>query len=380
MDKVNIVKCKDYDYGKVINSVKECLDSLDGIKKIEKGSRVLVKTNLLKKNKPEDAVTTHPYIVEGVVRYLQDLDCKVIVGDSPGGPFTKRILKGIYETSGLIGVQERTNCELNYDVDSKDIYNKNAEFMKHMKIVKAFDEVDYVVSCAKLKTHGMMTYTGAVKNLFGVIPGVTKADYHLKMNDPNNFANMLLDICEYIKPVFSIIDAIECMEGNGPSSGDIRKVGLIMASEDPYLLDYWAVKVAGIDYKLVPTITESLKRNLLKSSDIERFSLDVGAYDIKPFKLPDSANVNFIGGRVPGFVEEFIINSLRPVPAINKEICISCKICLENCPAKVIVMENGKPKINTKNCIRCFCCHELCPKKAIDIKEHPLHRLVFGQK
>ena len=276
MDMVSIVKCIEYDYNEVLNSVKKCLDGIEGIKKIEKGSRVLVKTNLLKKNKPEDGVTTHPYIVEGVVRYLQDLDCQVIVGDSPGGPLTKRILKGIYETSGLIGVQERTGCELNYDVDSKDIYNENAEFVKHMKIVKAFDEVDYVVSCAKLKTHGMMTYTGAVKNLFGVIPGVTKADYHLKMNDSNNFANMLLDICEYINPVFFIIDAIECMEGNGPSSGDIRKVGLIMASENPYLLDYFAVKVAGIDYKLVPTITESLKRNLLKISDIEKIPLNIG--------------------------------------------------------------------------------------------------------
>ncbi|WP_394354620.1 DUF362 domain-containing protein [Paratissierella segnis] len=68
------------------------------------------------------------------------------------------------------------------------------------------------------------------------------------------------------------------------------------------------------------------------------------------------------------------------MPVVNKGKCISCKICMENCPAKVITMQNSKPKINTKNCIRCFCCHELCPKKAIDIKEHPIHRLIFGQK
>lgn len=377
MDIVNIVKCKDYDYDEVINSVKKCLEGLDGIKKIKKGSRVLVKTNLLKKNKPEDAVTTHPYIVEGVVRYLQGMGCNVIIGDSPGGPFNKRILKGIYEASGLMGVQMRTNCELNYDVTTKDVYIENAKYLKQMKIVKVFDEVDYVISCAKLKTHGMMTFTGAVKNLFGVIPGVTKAEYHFKLNDPNHFANMLLDICDYIKPVFSIIDAIECMEGNGPSSGDIRKVGLIMASENPYLLDYWAVNIAGIDYKLVPTITESLKRGLLKESEM---AIDVKSYNIAPFKLPNSININFIGGRVPQFVEEFINNSFRPLPIVHNEICISCRICADNCPAKIINMDSGKPIINTKKCIRCFCCHELCPKKAIDIKKHPIHKMIFGNK
>lgn len=380
MDIVSVVKCQDYDYEKVIKSVSDCLNNIEGLNKIEKGSKVLVKTNLLKRNKPEDAVTTHPFVVEGVVRYLQSKGCSVIVGDSPGGPFNERILKSIYDAAGILGVAERTGCELNYDTSTKDIFNENAKVLKNMKIVKAFDEVDYVISCAKLKTHVMMKYTGAVKNLFGVIPGVIKAEYHFKMNEENHFANVLIDICDYVKPVFSIIDGIDCMEGDGPSSGDVRRVGIIMAAQNPYLLDYVATTIVGIDSYIVPTIEQSLERGLFNPKDYEVSGVDLDTLDIEPFKMPHSTGVNFVEGRVPKFVENFIMSSLRPIPVINYDECISCAICADNCPPKIISMDSKKPVINTKKCIRCFCCHELCPKKAIVVKKHPIYKALFYRK
>lgn len=376
MNKIGIVKCESYDYEKVLEGVYRSLEKLDSIKDMKPG-RVLVKTNLLKKNKPEHGVTTHPFIVEGVVRFLQDKGHTVVIGDSPGGPFTEGILRGIYEASGLSEVSKRTGCELNYKTDSIDIFNEKAHFLKSMKIVKAFTEVDYVVSCGKLKTHTMMTYTGAVKNLFGVIPGVIKADYHLNMNGIDHFANMLIDICEYVKPVFSILDGIEAMEGDGPSSGDIRHLGLILTGDNPYALDYIATSIAGIED--VPTIIEATKRGLFDSNrdKIEFFGDDISDIKVDPFKLPKSTHVNFVSGKIPKFVEEFILDNIRPYPMIKYDECIACGICANNCPAKVIDMSSGKPIINTKDCIRCFCCHELCPKKAVGIKRHRLHKMIF---
>lgn len=375
MSRIGIIKCKSYEYEKVIEGVFKALNGLDSIKDIEP-CKVLVKTNLLKKNKPEDGVTTHPYVVEGVVRYMQEKGHEVVIGDSPGGPFLAGLLKNYYDTAGLTDVAKRTNCELNFNTESMDVHNENAMFLKNMKIVKAFNDVDYVISCGKLKTHTMMTYTGAVKNLFGVIPGVIKADYHLKMNDINNFANSLIDICEYVKPIFSILDGIEAMEGDGPSSGDIRNLGLILAGDNPYDLDYAATNITGIED--VPTIIESAKRGLLSQIDeITFYGDDISDMSIVPFKLPKSTHVNFVSGRIPKFVEEFLLDSVRPYPMIINDMCISCGICAKNCPAKIISMESGKPIINTKECIRCFCCHELCPKSAVGIKRHPLHRMIF---
>ena len=140
MSKIGIIKCKNYEYEKVLGSVHTSLEGLDSVKKMKPG-KVLVKVNLLKKNKPEDGVTTHPYVVEGVVRFLQERGHDVTIGDSPGGPFLARMLKVIYDASGMTEVAERTGCKLNFDTDSIDIHNESAMYLKNMKVVKAFTEI-----------------------------------------------------------------------------------------------------------------------------------------------------------------------------------------------------------------------------------------------
>ncbi len=216
MSKVHITSCQDYDYQKVEAAVFECFEAMPELReKLFKGARVLIKTNLVMRKSPDDAVTTHPTVVEAIVRYLQGLGCIPIIGDSPGGPYNEWNLKGVYKAAGMTTVAENTGCELNYDIGVVEVKNDKAKFLKTMQLIKIVNDVDFVISAAKLKTHGMMTYTGAVKNLFGVIPGVTKAEYHFKMNNTENFAEHLLDICEYVNPIISIIDAVDGLEGDG---------------------------------------------------------------------------------------------------------------------------------------------------------------------
>lgn len=114
MDRVSIVKCSDYKYDEVDKAVARSLDALEGLKdKIKPGSNALVKVNLLKKNNPDDAVTTHPAVAEAIVRYLQRLGCNVTLGDSPGGPYTEWMLRGIYKATGMAEVaQDQLQPEL----------------------------------------------------------------------------------------------------------------------------------------------------------------------------------------------------------------------------------------------------------------------------
>jgi uncharacterized protein (DUF362 family)/Pyruvate/2-oxoacid:ferredoxin oxidoreductase delta subunit len=380
METVSITNCETYRHEEVEKAVYNCLDNITEIKRIVKqGSKVLVKVNLLKKNVPEEAVTTHPAVVEAIVKYLQGLGCSVIIGDSPGGPFTVKRLTGIYKAAGMLDVANRTGCELNYDTSAVSILNKQAQKLKHIEVIKIATTVDFIVSAAKLKTHGMMVYTGAVKNLFCVIPGLIKAEYHLKMNNPEDFAHHLIDICEYIKPIFTVIDAIEGMEGDGPSAGQKRHVGLILASQNPYALDTAAVSIVGINPLQVPTMRVARERGLF-SGELRELSVkgtQLKDLHIPPFKLPSSLNKSLLSGTVPKFLEQFLVKSLRAKPVFNYAACISCGECERGCPAKIIDMSSGKPIPDLDKCINCFCCHELCPKKAVDIKKHWLCRILF---
>ncbi|HOR87169.1 MAG TPA: DUF362 domain-containing protein [Bacillota bacterium] len=380
MESVSIVRCENYEFNNVKKAVYEALQGITAIKlKIAIGSKVLVKTNLLMRKSPDDAVTTHPAVVEAIVRYLQDMGCSVVIGDSPGGPFTKERLRAVYKAAGMTEVAERTGCELNYDTSAVEMSNSGAKRLKTMQIIRVAREVDFVVSAAKLKTHGMMTYTGAVKNLFGVIPGLIKVDYHMRLNSIENFADHLVDICEAVKPVFSIIDGIEGMEGDGPSAGEKRHLGLILASDNPYVLDRVASKIIGIDPSLIPTIKAASQRGLYDETlgNVEIKGIKPEELHIEPFKLPKSKNINFIGGRLSKALERAIMKNLRPKPVFNHKLCISCGDCKISCPPGVIDMSSGKPIPDLGKCIRCFCCHELCPQKAVSIKKHWLYDIVL---
>jgi uncharacterized protein (DUF362 family)/NAD-dependent dihydropyrimidine dehydrogenase PreA subunit len=380
MNKVHIASCHEYDLDKVEQAVAQCFEAIPQFKeKLFEGAKVLVKTNLVMRKNPEEAVTTHPIVIEAIVRYLQAMGCVPIIGDSPGGPFNEWNLKGVYKAAGMTTVAENTGCGLNYDTSVAEVHNEKAKLLKTMQIIRIVQDVDFVISAAKLKTHGMMTYTGAVKNLFGVIPGIIKADYHLKMNNTANFAEHLVDICEYVNPVFSIIDAIDGMEGDGPTAGIKKHVGLLMASSNPYALDVAASRVAGISHALIPTIVAAEKRGLMSSDykNLEISGVDIDELDIEPFKLPTSININFVGSKVPKFMEKFVVNTFRPQPVFNHDKCVGCEDCKRSCPPNVIKMVNGKPVPDLDKCIRCFCCHELCPIKAVDIKKHWLHEKLF---
>ncbi len=380
METISIAASQTYNYQEVEKAVFSCLHCFPGIKtKMKSGSRVLVKINLLKRNAPEDAVTTHPAVVEAVVRYLQAEGCRVIIGDSPGGPFTVSRLRSVYKAAGMLQVAENTGCELNYDTSAVDVINEKAKKLRHMQVIKVMEEVDFVVSVAKLKTHGMMVYTGAVKNLFGVIPGLIKAEYHFKMKSVENFAHHLIDICEYCSPAFSVIDAIEGMEGDGPSAGQKRHTGLILAAENPYALDTAAAELIGIKPSTIPTIKVAAERGLFSGSihDLQVQGMQLKDIQIPSFALPGSLHENLLAGVLPTFVADFLENTLRAKPVFNYDMCIACGDCQRGCPAGIIDMSSGRPIPELDKCISCFCCHELCPKQAIAIQKHWLHRVLF---
>ena len=178
MKEVSLRSCDSYEYGEVKSKVENLLQDLGGLEKyINKNSTVFIKLNLVAKKSPDEMATTHPMVLKVVAEKLLDLGCRVIVGDSPGGPYTKSSLKGVYKSCGIEEVCEELNIELNYDTSEVKVENPHGKILKYMTVIKTIVEADHVINICKLKTHAMATFTGGVKNLFGVIPGVKKASW-----------------------------------------------------------------------------------------------------------------------------------------------------------------------------------------------------------
>ncbi|WP_432665680.1 DUF362 domain-containing protein [Wukongibacter baidiensis] len=379
MEKVSLIKCDEYDYIKVKSAVEESFNNLGGIEKyIAPGEKVLLKLNLLMKKRPEEATTTHPVFVKALAEVLIKYGAEVIIGDSPGGPFNTSVLKGVYKACGIEEIADEVGATLNYNTNSVEIKNVDGLILKKIRAIEILEEVDKVISVSKLKTHGMMLFTGAVKNMFGIVAGLEKAEYHVRMPNYIDFSNALVDICLAAKPVLSFMDGIVGMEGAGPSAGDPRHVGAVIASESPYHLDVAAAHIIGLDPEKIPTVKRCVERGLCKGNfeDIELFGDNIEEFIIKDFVVPEIRGIDLLEGKIPKFLRDILNGLMQPKPVFLHDKCVGCSDCAENCPPRVIEMVNNKPEVYLEECIRCFCCQELCPVKAVDIHRPLLMKLL----
>ena len=98
-------------------------------------------------------------------------------------------------------------------------------------------KADAIIDLCKLKTHGMMGLTYAIKYFFGSIPGTVKPEFHYRYPRAEDFANVLVDLYEYSKSRLCICDAVVGMEGNGPTQGTPREIGCLIASRNGHMID-----------------------------------------------------------------------------------------------------------------------------------------------
>lgn len=371
IDKIYKYKQETYNLEEIKNIIRLIFEKENILQTIKPQSTVFLKINLLRGASPEKSVTTHPKVVRAVGEILLENGNKVIVGDSPAGPFTKHSLKSIYKECGLIDELENTKIELNYNTETIDIKNDENLKLKTFTTFKALIDADYIINISKLKTHTMMRYTGAVKNMFGSVVGLVKANYHFRLKEADNFAHHLIDICQSIKPDFNIIDGIVGMEGDGPSSGESINSNVILAGKNPYALDKVAIDFIGYNIDDVYTVKLSKERNLF--FDIEIIGDEVTS---RKFKEPKGTQITFLPKGIPPRIEKFLLNQLKAKILFNHKKCISCGDCVRICPAKIIYMnDENKPYYNREKCISCFCCHEVCPVDAIDVKNPILTNL-----
>ena len=343
-------------------------------------SCVLLKPNLLAKHPPEHAVTTHPAVVEAVVRALRRRGVeRILLADSCGGLYNEGGMRALYRVSGLTELCGRLGVEL-WDKTTSAPRTCAGALVHEFNLITPVHLCDFIIDLPKFKTHVMTGMTAAVKNLFGCIPGLQKAEMHMRFPDRERFGQMLCDLAGAIAPDLTILDAIVGMEGDGPAGGSPRALGLLLGGEDVWQIDLAVAALMGLDPQKVPYLAAGIRSGVCAEA-FEPEMLASGSDSLKPisdWKLPGSFSSLTFSDHYPTglrWAGPLVTKLAAPRPVIRRTDCIGCGKCAEICPGHTIQLKGGKAHIDPTGCIRCFCCHEMCPVKAIAVRRIPLFRL-----
>lgn len=373
------------DYNDIQDKVNYLLDSvLDCGKVIKKGMIVFLKTNALSPHPANKAITTHPEVVRAVIRYFKKYDVRIIVGDNPA----TKDMKMVYKVNGTLSVVEEEGVELAANSELKVIESDNYKRYKEFNVSKQIVEADILVNLPKLKTHGLAYFTGAEKNLFGTIYGLEKAQWHVKSSTPLEFGEAMADLYSAIKKemrnkvLINLMDGIEGLEGEGPSTGGSKKeANVLLSSKDAVALDRVAMEIVKLDSSksFISIITNNRGLGEFNLENIKIEGDDLSLFENVKF---EPAKIEEIGIRSLKLVNKYNIkNFVLEHPKFDKNKCIKCGECKKICPPQAITMEKGKvPSVNKNKCIRCWCCTEVCPVNAISKSKRPLIGRLFFKR
>ncbi len=372
---VAVSKCENYAITEVEAVIRAQLESLGACRSFFAGKKVVIKPNLVIPASPDKCITTHPSLVEAAARIISEAGGRIIIAESSGGPYTESMMNISYRVTGIKAAAEKAGVLLNTDTASRPFNAPHAVTSHYFDVIAPVCDADIIINIPKLKTHTLTIMTAAAKNLFGVVPGVDKLETHARYKNQDIFQSALVDLtaalCE-TKTIISIVDAVDAMEGNGPSGGNPRHIGCILSGFNPFAVDLVCAEIIGVPDEVL-MLKYASERGLCPSSVS---SLKLTGDDIGMLKVPDFAKPDTRRSKKLKSLPRF----LSPRPVVSRKKCIGCGICSESCPEKTIVMklEDGakKAEIKDKDCIRCFCCQELCPAKAIMIKKHFIFKLL----
>jgi uncharacterized protein (DUF362 family) len=209
-----------------------------------RGRRVLLKPNMVEFDNTR-AINTHPALVAAAAEAMRRAGASVVmVAEGPGHRRDTEYLvtaTGLFDYLRDVGV---SFVDLNHDDVRRSALSTRFMGLTELALPVTVLAADLVVSMPKLKTHHWAGMTASMKNLFGVVPGAV-------YGWPKNFLhfhgieNSILDLAATLRPRLAIVDAIVCMEGDGPIMGRSRSIGCVVMGNDPVAVDATCARLIG---------------------------------------------------------------------------------------------------------------------------------------
>ncbi len=210
------------------------------------GKRVLLKPNLVEPNRQISWMTTHPAMIVAAAEVFRRWGADVRVGEGPG--HMRDTEQALVES----GMQEQLDsaalefADLNYEEVGWTKNRGRVSKLKGFYFPRSVVEADLVVSMPKMKTHHWVGFTAALKNLYGTIPGI-KYGWPKNVLHHAGIPETVFDINASLPKTVAIVDAITCMEGDGPILGSAKQMGLVIVGTNPTAVDATIARIMGLE-------------------------------------------------------------------------------------------------------------------------------------
>lgn len=375
MDKstVALVRCDTYDRDRVFEAVRRGVDLLGGVGRfVSPGERIVLKPNVLTGAQPEKCVCTHPAVLHAVGRLLRAAGADASYGDSPGlGAAAPHLAR-----AELSAAADELGLPLADFDRGRPVDFEASPHARRFVIAEGVLRAEGLVNISKLKTHQLTRMTGAVKNLYGCIPGAQKKLGHLAYPSAFEFSSYLVALNLLLKDRvrLHVMDGIMAMEGNGPQNGTPVHMGVLLFSTDPVALDAVMASLVDLNPVRVPTAGPGRHWGLgtCRLEEIRVIGDPVRVARNGDFRVPRGPGLEFSATGALTVINNLIAR--RPV--IDPRRCSRCGQCVEICPVEPKALEqadgSAPPRHVYLRCTRCFCCQEICPEGAISVKRTAL--------
>ncbi|MDR0964930.1 MAG: DUF362 domain-containing protein [Myxococcales bacterium] len=379
--RVALQRCADTSPKAIHAAVRAAFTALPNIDALLRpGRRVFLKVNLVSNATREEAICTDPEVVRAAVIEVRARGATPVIGDNPAIASEASVLRA----SGIGAIAAELGVETPDMGPTATLKCARAERFDAFEVSKAILDADVLLNLPKLKTHTLTYMSMAVKNLFGLIPGIRKARWHVRAPHADLMAILLNDLYGGVADHFAargggllhLCDGVNALEGDGPGHGGRpRFLGAILASTDAMALDRVGCEVAGLDPECLVTLPRAWRRPLGKG---ERANTD--RVEIVGATIADFAGVRLVpptggGFKLDGIAmwlgnQRWLRDLMIEHPRLTADqACIGCRRCAEICPADAIRFSSAAlpvPVFDKRPCIRCYCCAEVCPKGAIE--------------
>lgn len=250
---VFIAKNQRYD-GELSRTIRDGLLATNAKPNQFRGKRVLLKPNLVEPSRQIPHMTTHPAIIVAAAEVFRGWGATVLVGEGPGHVRDTDIALIESGVSEALDDARIDFADLNYERigwrRNRGKRSKLAGFFFPQSVLEA----DFVVSMPKMKTHHWVGMTCSMKNLYGVIPGI-KYGWPKNVLHHNGIPETVVDINASLPRTLTIVDAIDCMEGDGPILGSCKSMGLILVGHCLTAVDATAARIMGLDPSRIHYLT-----------------------------------------------------------------------------------------------------------------------------